>query len=124
MEELHVFDPAPDPPEVVVVGRTPPGSPTRIRTGAVVVVVPLEELHCVPVEVLPEPFLLLCWVLWFFEPVRVAECEEPWVPDEFELVLEPPEALVRGAGFEVPVEPPEVVSGLGPSVEIDEAALW
>jgi hypothetical protein len=82
-DELQVFptDPA---PVVLVFGAMPVGSPTRMCTGAVVVVV----LHCEPVDELPDPRLVVL-PLWFLE-VSVAGCWfEELVPDtEVDPVLE------------------------------------
>jgi len=110
-EELHVFEPAPDPLEVVV--GCCPGSPTRIWTGTVVVV---EDPHLVPV---PDP-PLACWPLWVLEePARLAcwFCEEPEFGAEVPVLagtldVEPPVGVVAGkVEFAGPDEPPEVVPG-------------
>jgi len=120
-------DPDPVPVEVLVVGDVPPGSPTRIWIGAVVV--GLEELHLVPppvpVELLPDPPLLWCPLPFLEEPARVAWlCEGLWLFAEFDPVREselPPVELVPGEGAtDVLEEPPEDDFG----AEMAVVVLW
>ena len=68
LDALQVFPADPVPvPVVLVLGTMVPGSPTRMCTGAVVVV---EDPHLVPVDVEPDPCLVELPV-WFV-PVSVA----------------------------------------------------
>jgi hypothetical protein len=75
LEELQVLeaDPVALAVEGVVAGKRLSGKRPRIWTGPVVVgCVGLEELHWVPVDVLPDPRLLECPWRLLEEPARVA----------------------------------------------------